>query len=303
MRPLPPIYAHAPFLEQLRSLAQSRLCHHAFLLVGPEGQQKRELLVHFASFLENRGEAATVPEELHEVLPSQGATKVNVQDVREALTLFSLKPSKGKRRFLLFPHLDRATTAAQNALLKVVEDPPEGHILLASTAFPGGVLPTLRSRFQVLFLPSTKDGLERSREDLRKAFPHLSEEETRKLLMLSGGRRRVFALLAKNDHERRKREAWESFLTRLLRSQCSWGEVLAFSEALSKKEREEISLFLSFVGDMLESNAREMPLKRRAEILEEVLSTSILLQRTNAHPRLLLERLCIILGQKTTTGV
>ncbi len=59
------------------------------------------------------------------------------------------RPFEGKRRVVIIRDADamqHTEDAAQNALLKSLEEPPPGTIFLLTTAIPGALLPTVRSR-------------------------------------------------------------------------------------------------------------------------------------------------------------
>ena len=79
------------------------------------------------------------------VLP-EGERDVGVDTIREVLEETLSYPSVGPLRFFLIDGADRLTTAAANAILKTLEDPPRTtrFILLAENY--KGVIPTIRSR-------------------------------------------------------------------------------------------------------------------------------------------------------------
>ena len=57
-----------------------------------------------------------------------------------------LKPLRGSRRVFLIDHLDRANEQAANSLLKVLEEPPEHLVIVATAENLYDLLPTIRSR-------------------------------------------------------------------------------------------------------------------------------------------------------------
>ena len=64
--------------------------------------------------------------------------------------------SGGNRKFGVINDADRMNTEAQNALLKTLEEPPEDTTMILTTANPEALLPTTRSRCQLLSLPDNK---------------------------------------------------------------------------------------------------------------------------------------------------
>ena len=75
---------------------------------------------------------------------------IKIDVVREALSRTGYKPFEGKRRVVLIREADTLETAAQNALLKALEEPPPGTMFILTTAVPGALLTTVRSRCMAL---------------------------------------------------------------------------------------------------------------------------------------------------------
>ena len=71
---------------------------------------------------------------------------IKIDVVREMLGGTSYRPFEGKRRFVLIREADTLESQAQNALLKSLEEPPPGTSFILTTAVPGALLPTVRSR-------------------------------------------------------------------------------------------------------------------------------------------------------------
>jgi len=93
------------------------------------------------------------------VRPEEGARsigiKVVVDEVRPHLQSF---PGVSAYRGALILHAELLTAEAQNALLKIAEEPPERSVLVLATLDEERILPTLRSRMQRLSLvPAGKE--------------------------------------------------------------------------------------------------------------------------------------------------
>jgi DNA polymerase III subunit delta' len=65
---------------------------------------------------------------------------------RDIVRRLSLQSYSGGRRVLLLGDVDFATPVAANALLKFLEEPPSGVVIMLTTAASGRLLPTIRSR-------------------------------------------------------------------------------------------------------------------------------------------------------------
>jgi DNA polymerase III subunit delta' len=114
------------------------------LLLGP-GQPSR-LEVHPDFWCDDRAEAISIDEiRFH---PERGAP-AHDQSLQQFL---SLKPFVAPLRVALLANAERMTEAAQNCLLKTLEEPPPNTVLVLTTAFPDHLLPTCLSRCQLIAL-------------------------------------------------------------------------------------------------------------------------------------------------------
>jgi DNA polymerase-3 subunit delta' len=71
---------------------------------------------------------------------------IKIDVVRDLASRIGYRPFEGKRRFVLIRDADTLEPAAQNALLKSLEEPPPATTIILVTTIPGALLPTVRSR-------------------------------------------------------------------------------------------------------------------------------------------------------------
>lgn len=71
---------------------------------------------------------------------------IKIDVVRDVLSRTAFRPFEGKRRLVLIREADTLEQQAQNSLLKSLEEPPPGTSFILTTAVPGALLPTVRSR-------------------------------------------------------------------------------------------------------------------------------------------------------------
>jgi DNA polymerase-3 subunit delta' len=131
-----------------RRLAQSLLCHapndH---VLGYDGTCASCALfaasenARHPDFLEHVG-----PLRIGEAGASAGFYESEEMTARDVVRLLSLRSYSGGMRVLLLGDVDFASAAAANAMLKFLEEPPHGVLLLLTTAAPGRLLSTIRSR-------------------------------------------------------------------------------------------------------------------------------------------------------------
>jgi DNA polymerase III subunit delta' len=136
--------------------------------------------------------------------------EIQVDDVRRSITFFGSTPAEGGWRVAIVDPVDDLNAAGANALLKILEEPPQRALLLLVSHAAGRVLPTIRSRCRVLSLrPLSADdviaaaaaaaGLEREDPQLPAAAAVAEGSVRRALALLDRDalelRNRVLALL------------------------------------------------------------------------------------------------------------
>jgi DNA polymerase-3 subunit delta' len=71
---------------------------------------------------------------------------IKVDDVREIITASNYRPFEARRRVAIVDEADAMLGAAQNALLKTLEEPPSASIFILVSSMPDALLPTVLSR-------------------------------------------------------------------------------------------------------------------------------------------------------------
>lgn len=158
---------------------------HALMLVGMTGSGKRSLAFMTASKLLNISPAALIsyPYFMH-IKRDSGESDIPIAKIRELTHKWRLKAigSHESRRVVVIEDAGRMSVEAQNALLKLLEEPPPGSILILTAASENSVLPTILSRTQsVNVVPVT---LEQTREFYRD---QKTATEVERAWRLSGG--------------------------------------------------------------------------------------------------------------------
>jgi len=71
---------------------------------------------------------------------------IKVDQVREVVDRAGYRPFEGRRRAVIIDEADAMVPAAQNALLKTLEEPPSASVFMLVTSRPDALLPTVQSR-------------------------------------------------------------------------------------------------------------------------------------------------------------
>ena len=170
---------------------------HFYLISGPEGSGRHTLadLLARAMLCEEpdgpcgvcracrKAANHTHPDYILADDPSSRTVKVSfVRDIRSDMFI---RPNEGRKKIYLFPRAQDMGLEAQNALLKVLEEPPEYGVFLLLTDNPAKLLPTIRSRCVELKMQPLPEPVLRSA--LHREFPESSEAAVSAAMLRSGG--------------------------------------------------------------------------------------------------------------------
>lgn len=95
--------------------------------------------------------------DLIEVLPVKGKERIGIEQVRDVIHQSQFAPVAGRRKVCLIPQGEALTPEAENALLKVLEEPSPYIAFVILVGSSGDLLPTIRSRSQIVRLPTRGD--------------------------------------------------------------------------------------------------------------------------------------------------
>lgn len=187
--------------QRLKQLLEASLekghISHFYLISGPEGSGKHTLarLLAAALMCERRKVPCLSCDACRKVLAGTHPDYITIDDdekryvpvelVRQARADIYIQPNEGARKIYLLPRAQDMLPPAQNALLKVLEEPPAYGVFLLLTDNPEQLLPTIRSRCTELKLqPLPQELLHRQ---LTGEFPDASTEDIRTAALRGGG--------------------------------------------------------------------------------------------------------------------
>ena len=178
------------------SLRRDRVSHF-YLIAGPAGSGKHQLSRLLAAGLlcEGTDKPCCTCTACRKVLSGTHPDFITVDDpekktvpvdlIRQARSDIYIRPNEGKRKIYLVPRAQDMGIPGQNALLKILEEPPPYGVFLLLTDNPEKLLPTVRSRCTELkLLPLQEDIL---RRQLERDFPNADPEAIRAACSRSGG--------------------------------------------------------------------------------------------------------------------
>jgi len=112
------------------------------------------------------------------------ATRVTIGQIRALQGALHLRSTEGGRRAAVIADAERMNHEAQNALLRILEEPPPQTTLVLATATATGLLPTVRSRCQRVRLEADSAAAQQDpgREALRKRLDGIATAAIPELL-------------------------------------------------------------------------------------------------------------------------
>jgi len=161
-----------PWRQWRAALAGERM-HHAWILAGRRGVGKGAFAQQAARELVGGPDMGDHPDILvlthppkddkeadkrAEGKPYETKRNIPVDEIRAMQRRLTTRPTLGERRVVIVDPADDLEPSASNALLKSLEEPPQGTSFLLIAHRIGRLLPTIRSRCRVLRFPPVPDG-------------------------------------------------------------------------------------------------------------------------------------------------
>ena len=205
---------------------------HAILLAGPEHCGKYDFARSFAKSLmcDSRQEqtqmACNVCKSCHlfeagshpdftSVQLAEKKTQIVVDQIRRLNEFVYLSRSYQESRVAIIAPVERLNINAANSLLKTLEEPPEKTVLLLVSSNPSELIPTIRSRCQVLHLPQP------SRTQALEWLETQSLEHPADELLLAASGKPLLATLLDSEDRLATRKQFAADVLKMLRGSLS----------------------------------------------------------------------------------
>ncbi len=258
----------------LRSALVKDRLPHAYLFLGPDGVGKGTVALALAKAIhcsERKDDFCGRCVNCHRIAdanhpdvrvlePLPGKKDISIQQIRELERDLNYRSFTGATKVAVVDPATLMNSAAQNALLKTLEEPPKDCLIILIAPQVGGLLPTLRSRcVRLSFAPLTREevaGFLQSRHGMKEA-------DARRAAALSMGSIGA-ALELQGDDQVEKRRTWIKMLISLKNTDYHGAMVSAESLA---SNRDEALRFLTWAQGWYRDQLILMVTKNTEELL------------------------------------
>ena len=219
---------------------------HAHLIIGPNGIGKSILARIFALKILNKDKDIDYVDIIN-YRPSKAS--MGVDEVREIIEEVSKRPYEGDKKVIIIHEGSKLTVQAQNALLKTIEEPPQGVYIILLAESLETLLDTIKSRCQVYKLTPLNN---RQMEMYINTLGRYSEEEIRASLAYGEGIPGKAERLLNDSNLSELREVIMNLLKDI--NYAKEDLVLIYENKLEnyKTEKDEVlNLMASFIRDII----------------------------------------------------
>ncbi|HEX7586255.1 MAG TPA: AAA family ATPase [Patescibacteria group bacterium] len=299
------IIGHSKIIKILdRSIKKEKVAQ-AYIFSGPMGVGKFTVALNFSKKLLGIGPSTGSISSLQarsgrvnpdliiitpEVEEKKGILKkkdIKIEKIRELQHLIALSSSGGQYRVVIIDDADRLNKASQNALLKTLEEPNRGLVLILVVQDEKKILPTIMSRCQKIKFGTVM------RSDLEKIIPSGTKEKE-EIIFWSLGRPGLMVELSKNNDELDFRIEALGLLKGLFTKNIP--EKFSFAEKLSKDinlAEKTLNIWMVALRESLLGEKRLINFSQSGslKLIDEIGESLGIIKNTNSNAKLILENL------------
>ena len=110
---------------------------------------------------------------------------IGIAEVRKLTQQIILKPYAGGDRMVIINSMDKATPEAGNALLKLLEEPPEHTYIILTCNNINKLLPTITSRCQIIFGDNKNSKSSQNNEETKKLLEQILRSSAGERILIS----------------------------------------------------------------------------------------------------------------------
>ena len=246
--------------EHLYTALKSNRLPQAYIFYGPEGIGKASMALLLAKALncgsfngdicDKCSSCYKIEKRIHpdvQIFHPEGK-EISIEQMRYLSNQINLKPFEGKFKVYIIDPAEQMSIEAANALLKTLEEPPANSLIILITTHLSALLPTMRSRCQLLHVSTIS--IRELERILREKYQFKSKEALSLSHLSAGSLGRPLNINLGKSYEKRKREL---FFLQSLSSGEELGIILERIDELKDKQSidELLQILFSITRDLL----------------------------------------------------
>ncbi|MDO8664864.1 MAG: hypothetical protein Q7K44_04990 [Candidatus Liptonbacteria bacterium] len=271
---------HEKLIKDFKKLVSGGNLAHGYLFFGQPRVGKKLFASCLANFLET-GKLLEPDKILTDFLlikPDEKGT-IGIDRMRHLRNFLWQKPFASPRRTAVINDSEAMTSEAQNAILKIAEEPPESSLLIIIASDYERLWPTLQSRLQkIYFAPVGQTLIEKWLKENAKC----KVDDAKNFAEASFGQPGLALMLASDENFRLLRQSAENFL------KSGFWERRNVIKAMLESEKFNLSRFLEALLILISRNAAS---GKNLDLWHKVSALRRDSESYNINPRLQLESL------------
>lgn len=280
------LIGHEKLAIDFKKLSVKNGLANGYIFFGAPRTGKRIFATHFANFLETgKFEKPKILSDFFLVEPDSEGT-IGIEQSRQLKNFLWQRPGISMRRTAVINDSEAMTGDAQNAILKIAEEPPESSLLIIISSDSERLWPTLQSRLQKVYFPPVSVALI---EKWLLKSTECSVEDAKKFSAASYGQPGLALMMASDKNFKAMRQSAEKFI------KSGFWERRNIIKAMLDDEKFNLSRFLEIVLIIISGDAAggfdKITAGKNSELWHKVSALRRDSESYNINPRLQLESL------------
>ena len=269
------------------NIIKSNRLGHAYIFEGDKGIGKKTMAEYFSLLVmcDNNSHCmkcnkclCTVSRTNPDVIYVDKGDKaiINVDKVRDVIKEIYIRPKLSDKRIFIIDEAHLMNDASQNALLKVIENPPDYAIFVLLTENKNMLLQTVRSRSVIIKIPPLSD------EELVRIS---AKKSSVGVLYAKGNPGKYLELLDDEEFSLMREEFFREIVKLFSQDRYSVYNILDFFLKYEERKESVFDLLVTFFEDLVNKKNK------------------INLAMTNSDKKDVLDKLCAVITKKTSVNL
>ena len=173
-------------VKSFKRISADKSLYHSYIFFGDPQIGKFTFAKELANFLENNKFETpnSFLNEVMEITPDENGN-IGIDRIRDLKQFLFQRPIRSDKRVVIINDADTTTSQAQNAILKIAEEPPTSALIILIVSNSDSLIATLQSRFAKIYFKRVEE--RKIKKFLMDDF-EVTEELAKSIAKISFGR-------------------------------------------------------------------------------------------------------------------